>query len=94
MARSVLLKKCSRATLELTLVLLVIVSRIVNSRNRSRSFPQPATAPRKAFSQKEFIELSPFVRLFVKAKSLFSHTTSAVKFTARGYISLASSLER
>ena len=55
-------------------MLLVIVSRIVNSRNKFRSFPQPASAPRKAFTQKEFIELSPSVRLFVKAKTCF-HTS-------------------
>ena len=50
-----------KSTLEATLLLLVIVSRIVNSCNRFRSFPQPESAPRKAFTQKEFIELSPSV---------------------------------
>ena len=61
----------NKSTLEPTLLLLVIVSRIVNSRNKFRSFPQPASAPRKAFTQKEFTELSPSVRLFVKAKTCF-----------------------
>ena len=73
----------NKSTLEPTLLLLVFVSRIVNSRNKFRSFPQPASAPRKAFTQKEFTELSPSVRPFIcEGKNLFSHITSAVEFTA------------
>ena len=38
----------NKSTLEPTLLLLVIVSRIVSSRNRFRSFLQPASAPKKS----------------------------------------------
>ena len=46
--------------------MLVIVSRIVNSRNRSRSFPQPTTAPRESLYLEgvyRVVPVCPFIPL-------------------------------
>ena len=62
----------NKSTLEPTLLLLVIVSRIVSSRNRFRSFLQPASAPkRKAFTQKEFLRVIPVRPFICEGKTCF-----------------------
>lgn len=75
------------STFESSSVLTITDSGIINSRNKSRVFPLPASVPRKSLSLRVFINFPPSVQFpFVKARPVIVFGKRASLETLKGVL--------